>query len=212
MSKNSIPFSIPYPSSSSLCDVSLLTGEAWLDKVQALHESVRQAVVAEKTGFLMPRSAEHFADLLAHKTGFLFGLVMKGELVAMTALVFADSFAKAGAEGSLTCPDDKGELKALYQTAKIGVIQSLCVLDTYKQKGFAGHLIQAAALFAQEKGCAHVFAQAATHNGGGVRQFLKNGFLPVAEWCHGHDRYLFHRGLDSVANDQAAARAAARRA
>ncbi|MDD5585906.1 MAG: GNAT family N-acetyltransferase [Alphaproteobacteria bacterium] len=170
--------------------VGVLSGEIWLETVTALHEKVRAEMPESRRHFLLPKPPEYFRDLLNGKNGILFGAFADGELAGSMALVWEDSFAAARAAGRVTFPDTEGRLAKKYRKGSVGVIQAMGLQGAYMGRGFSRLLLQAAIDRAAQRGCAHLFAQAAEQNTLSWLRFLDQGFAIATAWTGGHRRFL----------------------
>ena len=168
-----------------------LMAKGWLEPVYALHNQVREELPEEKKGSLLVRPPEYFDDLIAGRTGALFGAMVEGKLAGMVAVFKSESWSAAIAAGRLTYPDLDGGVKASCGHGTVGIIQSLCVLKEYKNNGIAQELIEAAKGWSKDNNCAQLFSQVGQSNVCSWVQFMKQGF-EIAEGWNGvdHSRYL----------------------
>jgi GNAT superfamily N-acetyltransferase len=171
-------------------DLRILSGLGWLDQVVAVHRAVRAEMPPAQRHCLMEKSEAYFRDLLTGAKGVLFGVVLGEQVVGFMGVVRQPSFAAAKAAHAITCPDEDGQLAAVYGDVPVAVAQSLCVLKAHGGKGYSHALIKAVAAWAEAEGYAHLFAQIAQENVVSWMRFLANRFAIVAGWTSGHARFL----------------------
>ncbi|MDD2324846.1 MAG: GNAT family N-acetyltransferase [Alphaproteobacteria bacterium] len=175
--------------------VEVLHDPAWIHAVFSLHEQVRTETAHGKTPVLICKSEAYFLDLLSGKTGLLLGGFAGGELAGLTALKLCDTFAKACAEGIITCTDAAQTLAPSYPNGPVVIIQSVCVLHQHKKNGLSQYLLPKAIQQAKEMGCTDAFAQVAAHNQASLKMFEKVGFDPIATWTNDYERVLVHKAV-----------------
>lgn len=189
----SLSSTAPGPVARATYNVKKLTGSKWLAPVVAVHERVRAEMPEDRRFFLLPRSRTYYRDLLAEKTGVLFGAFADDELVGSMALVWAPSFAEARNTGALTCPKPVGRFGRKFSKGSAGIIQALGLRKVCLGRKLSCALLSAAIEAAGQQGCAHLFAQVAASNIMSWLRFMERDFAIVTTWDSGHRRFLLYR-------------------